>query len=203
MSIGKPPGFSHSILHHQQRLTHIQTLVESVTQHVSVELLHINCISLNQLYFHVGDSRGSIETSKVVVILSTLTEATDCKCHWQIAVSYFWVKLDKAEVYESSLRFSLHICAEMSCRNSSSKKVCWPVVTSLSHLEPITKHQYIDGSKCLNVLLCKHTACFIEHVLSAWILSGLKSFYLQHSIIAVLTLQFHIWITAPFICVMA
>lgn len=48
-------------------------------------------------------------------------------------------------------------------------------VPDLSHLEPITKHQYIDWSKCLSVLLCKHTDASVVHVLSAWILSGFKS----------------------------
>lgn len=33
----------------------------------------------------------------------------------------------------------------------SSEKVCCAAVSNLSHLEPITKHQYIDWSKCLSV----------------------------------------------------
>lgn len=43
-----------------------------------------------------------------------------------------------------------------------SVKVCHTEVSNLSHLEPITKHQYIDPNKCLGVPLRKHTgAAFI------------------------------------------
>lgn len=76
----------------------------------------------------------------------------------------------------------------MNCRNRSSERVCCTAVSNLSHLEPITKHQYIDWSKCLCVLLCKHTVGSVVHVLSAWILSGSESFHLQF------TQSWHYWL---------
>ena len=69
----------------------------------------------------------------------------------------------------------LYIRAKMSCRNWSRDWVCSAAVSRVSLLEPITKHQYIDWSKCLGVLLCKHTPGLVLHVLSVWILSGFKT----------------------------
>lgn len=93
-----------------------------------------------------------------------------------------------------------YVCAEIKCR-SRSCEVCCPAVLSLSHLEPITKHQYIDWSKCLSVLLCKHTVGLAVHVLSAWILSGFKSFSSSAPlIVAILAFEPRIWITPTLQC---
>lgn len=123
-------------------------------------------------------------------------------CHWHFCnlsqqTFFFFFVICCLTMFSISKRFQVvfYVCAEIKCR-SRSCEVCCPAVLSLSHLEPITKHQYIDWSKCLSVLLCKHTVGLAVHVLSAWILSGFKSFSSSAPlIVAILAFEPRIWIT--------
>lgn len=128
-------------------------------------------------------------------------------CHWHFCnlsqqTFFFFFVICCLTMFSISKRFQVvfYVCAEIKCR-SRSCEVCCPAVLSLSHLEPITKHQYIDWSKCLSVLLCKHTVGLAVHVLSAWILSGFKSFSSSAPlIVAILAFEPRIWITPPLRC---
>lgn len=65
-------------------------------------------------------------------------------------------------LFHQSFQLVFCIIAEKYC--GATEKVSCTVVFKLSHLEPITKHRYIDRGKCLGVPLCKHAAscaCFI------------------------------------------
>lgn len=144
-------------------------------------------------------------------IKSTCSVLWDSLWHFHSATGIFVIWVNKLffffvicclTMFSISKRFQVvfYVCAEIKCR-SRSCEVCCPAVLSLSHLEPITKHQYIDWSKCLSVLLCKHTVGLAVHVLSAWILSGFKSFSSSAPlIVAILAFEPRIWITPPLRC---